>query len=36
MFAYERQHEVRRLLFRYLESPFLRHLREPKQIVGRA
>ncbi|WP_298128240.1 hypothetical protein [Brevundimonas sp.] len=32
MFAYERHQEVRRLLFRYLESPSLRHLREPKQV----
>lgn len=32
MFEYQRQAEVRRLLFRYLESPSLRHLREPKQV----
>lgn len=32
MFAYQRQAEVRRLLFRYLESPSLRHIRDPKQI----
>ena len=32
MFDYQRHAEVRRLLFRYLESPSLRHLRNPKQI----
>jgi hypothetical protein len=32
MFDYERQSDVRRLLFRYLDSPSLRHLRDPKQI----
>lgn len=32
MFEYQRQAEVRRLLSRYLESPSLRHLREPKQV----
>lgn len=32
MFDYERQSAVRRMLFRYLESPSLRHLRDPKQI----
>lgn len=32
MFDYQRHAEVRRLLFRYLESPSLRHLRDPKQI----
>jgi hypothetical protein len=32
MFDYLRQAEVRRLLFRYVESPSLRHIRDPKQI----
>ncbi|MEW6017954.1 MAG: hypothetical protein AB1760_07765 [Pseudomonadota bacterium] len=32
MFDYERHSEVRRLLFRYLESPSLRHIRDPKQV----
>jgi hypothetical protein len=32
MFDYQRHAEVRRLLFRYLESPTLRHLKDPKQI----
>lgn len=32
MFDYQRQAEVRRLLFRYLESPSLRHLKDPKQV----
>ena len=32
MFDYQRQTEVRRLLFHYLESPSLRHLRDPKQV----
>ena len=32
MFDYERQSTVRRLLFRYLESPSLKHLKDPKQI----
>lgn len=32
MFEYQRQAEVRRLLFRYLESPSLRHIRDPKQV----
>ena len=32
MFDYERQNAVRSLLFRYLESPSLRHLRDPKQV----
>ncbi len=32
MFDYQRQAQVRRLLARYLESPSVRHLRDPKQI----
>lgn len=32
MFEYHRHTEVRRLLVRYLESPSLRHLRDPKQV----
>jgi hypothetical protein len=32
MFEHQRQSEVRRLLYRYLESPSLRHLRDPKQV----
>jgi hypothetical protein len=32
MFDYERQSAIRRLLFRHLESPSLRHIRDPKQI----
>lgn len=32
MFEHQRQSEVRRLLFRHLESPSLRHLRDPKQV----
>ena len=32
MFDYQRQAEVRRLLFRYVQSPSLRHLRDPKQL----
>jgi len=32
MFEHQRHSEVRRLLFRYLESPSLRHLRDPKQV----
>jgi hypothetical protein len=32
MLDYHRHSEVRRRLFRYLESPSLRHLRDPKQI----
>lgn len=32
MFDFQRQAEVRRLLFRYLESPSLRHLKDPKQV----
>lgn len=32
MFDYQRHGEVRRILFRYLQSPSLRHLRDPKQI----
>lgn len=32
MFDYERHNAVRRLLFRYLESPSLRHIRDPKQV----
>lgn len=32
MFDYPRHAQVRRLLFRYLESPSLRHLRDPKQV----
>lgn len=36
MFDYERQNTVRSLLFRYLESPSLKHLRDPKQVDGLA
>ncbi len=32
MLDFHRQSEVRRRLFRYLESPSLRHLRDPKQV----
>lgn len=32
MFDYERHGAVRHLLFRYLDSPSLRHIRDPKQI----
>jgi hypothetical protein len=32
MLGYQRHSQVRRLLFRYLESPSLRHLRDPKQV----
>lgn len=32
MFSYERQGEVRRLLFQHLGSPSLRHIKDPKQI----
>lgn len=32
MFDYQRHAEARRLLFQYLESPSLRHLRDPKQV----
>jgi len=32
MFDYQGQADVRRLLFRYLQSPSLRHLRDPKQV----
>ena len=32
MLEHQRHSEVRRLLFRYLESPSLRHLRDPKQV----
>jgi hypothetical protein len=32
VFSYQRQAEVRQLLFRYLESPSLRLLRDPKQV----
>jgi hypothetical protein len=32
MFEFQRHGEVRRLLFRYLESPSLRHLKDPKQV----
>lgn len=32
MFDYQRHGEVRRMLFRYLQSPSLRHLRDPKQV----
>lgn len=32
MFDYQRHAEVRRLLFQYLESPSVRHLRDPKQV----
>jgi hypothetical protein len=32
MLDYQRQSEVRRRLSRYLESPSLRHLRDPKQV----
>jgi len=32
MFDYQRQAQVRGLLLRYLESPSLRHLRDPKQV----
>jgi len=32
MLDYQRHSEVRRRLFRYLESPSLRHLRDPKQV----
>jgi hypothetical protein len=32
MFGYERHAQVRHLLFKHLESPSLRHLRDPKQV----
>ncbi len=32
MFAYQRHAEVLRLLFQYLQSPSLRHLRDPQQV----
>lgn len=32
MFDYERQSAVRRLLFRYLDSPSIGHIKNPKQI----
>ncbi|MDO8323461.1 MAG: hypothetical protein Q7T23_11025 [Phenylobacterium sp.] len=32
MFDYERQGAIRRLLFRHLDSPSMRHIKDPKQV----